>query len=188
MPRIRSEERRRSALTAATRLIAEHGLGVPTAVIAREAGLSNGSLFNYFPTKVDLFNALYVELKRELAAAVVGTIPPHATFRDRTYHAWSRWTAWGASDPAKQRALMALEASVEVGAQARAEAHDVMQGVDGLFEEARQDGPLREQPLEFVVSVVAAVAATTMEFMARDPSQQERHCRAGFAAVWRALT
>lgn len=188
MPRVKTAEKRRAVLDAATRVIAEQGLGAPTATIAREAGLSNGSLFNYFPTKAELFNELYLDLKRELAAAVIGAVPAEGTFRERTFRAWSCWTAWGASAPAKQRALTALDASPEVSAQSRAEAHAAMEGVDELFEEARQDGPLREQPLEFVVGLVAAVAATTMEFMARDPDQGERHCRAGFAAVWRALT
>ena len=31
------------------------GLGAPTATIAKEAGVSNGSLFTYFETKADLF-------------------------------------------------------------------------------------------------------------------------------------
>jgi AcrR family transcriptional regulator len=43
-------------MTAATRVIAAQGLSAPTAVIAREAGVANGSLFTYFETKADLIN------------------------------------------------------------------------------------------------------------------------------------
>ena len=44
------------------------GLSAPTAGIAKEAGVANGSLFTYFETKTDLFNQLYLELKIEMAS------------------------------------------------------------------------------------------------------------------------
>ena len=50
-------------MEAATRFIVTHGLSAPTAGIAKEAGVANGSLFTYFETKTDLFNQLYLELK-----------------------------------------------------------------------------------------------------------------------------
>jgi hypothetical protein len=42
-------------LEAATRIIVMQGLSAPTAGIAKEAGVANGSLFTYFETKTDLF-------------------------------------------------------------------------------------------------------------------------------------
>jgi len=44
-------------LSAARKLFLANGFGVSTADIAREAGVSEGSLFNRFPTKADLFRA-----------------------------------------------------------------------------------------------------------------------------------
>jgi AcrR family transcriptional regulator len=38
-------------MSAAIRVIASEGPGAPTATIAKEAGVSNGSLFTYFETK-----------------------------------------------------------------------------------------------------------------------------------------
>lgn len=67
MPRPRSDEKRSAALGAATRIIVTQGLSEPTAEIAKEAGVANGSLFTYFAPKPDLFNQLYVELKAEMA-------------------------------------------------------------------------------------------------------------------------
>ena len=67
MARPKSEDKRDALMAAATRVIAAQGLSAPTAVIAREAGVSNGSLFTYFETKADLFNQLYLELKAGMA-------------------------------------------------------------------------------------------------------------------------
>ena len=69
MARAKSEDKRDALLAAATRVIAAQGLSAPTAVIAREAGVSNGTLFTYFETKADLFNQLFLALKTGMAAA-----------------------------------------------------------------------------------------------------------------------
>ena len=56
-------------LAAALRCSAKEGVHVSTARIASAAGVSNGSLFNYFPTKQALIDDLYVWIKIDLAAA-----------------------------------------------------------------------------------------------------------------------
>ena len=68
-------------MSAAIRVIASQGLGAPTATIAKEAGVSNGSLFTYFETKADLLNHLYVELKAEMAAAAMDGLPTEGDIR-----------------------------------------------------------------------------------------------------------
>lgn len=58
MARPKSDEKRNAILEAATRVIVAQGLSAPTAGIAKEADIANGSLFTYFETKADLFNHL----------------------------------------------------------------------------------------------------------------------------------
>ena len=75
MSRPKSDEKRSAILEAATRIIVTQGLSAPTAGIAKEAGVANGSLFTYFETKAELFNQLYVELKAEMASATMSNFP-----------------------------------------------------------------------------------------------------------------
>ena len=58
MARPKSPEKREAILNAAAEEIANSGLGVATAKIARRASIAEGTLFTYFPTKDDLLNAL----------------------------------------------------------------------------------------------------------------------------------
>lgn len=64
MPKISEErktERRRQILEAARRCFAEHGYeGATVARLEQETGLSRGAIFNYFPSKEDLFVELAV--------------------------------------------------------------------------------------------------------------------------------
>ncbi|CAL9656996.1 hypothetical protein SUDANB108_06850 [Streptomyces sp. enrichment culture] len=187
MPRTLSDQRRTAVLEAATRAIARDGLAAPTASIAAEAGLSVGSLFNYFPTKKELFNGLYLHLKRDLAAAVVEPPIPDGPLRERAWEGWRRWIRWGAADPDKQRVLMLLDASHELTDQTRRDGTAAMQGADSLFAEAQAGGPFADQPLDFLVAAVGALAATTMEAVSREPEEFDSRCRAGFTAAWGAI-
>jgi AcrR family transcriptional regulator len=71
VPRPKSDEKRSVILQETTRVIVMQGLSAPTMVIAKEAGVANGSLFTYFATKTDLFNQLYLELKMEMASGAM---------------------------------------------------------------------------------------------------------------------
>src|ERR1700723_3518665 len=98
-------------MAAATRVIVTQGLSSPTAVIAREAGVSNGSLFTYFETKVDLFNQLYLELKTGMATASLEGGAGGADLRKQAFSVWSNWMGWGVANPEKRRALAHLGVS-----------------------------------------------------------------------------
>src|SRR5277367_1020032 len=108
MPRPRSDDKRAAIMSAAARVIAAQGLGAPTATIAKEAGVANGSLFTYFDTKADLLNQLYLELKAEMGAAALGGLPD-GDGRDAMLHMWSHWLHWAATYPDKRRALAQLD-------------------------------------------------------------------------------
>ena len=187
MARPRSDDKRNAILAAATRVIVTHGLSASTARIARGAGVANGSLFTYFPTKAELFNHLYLELKTEMASAALQGLPPRAGTRGQLSHLWSRWTRWAVSHHGKRRALAQLDVSDEVTPATRAAAHRVMAGVGELLERSRAGGPMRDAPMGFVVAVMTGLAEATVGFMAADPANADRHCKTGFEALWRAI-
>ena len=112
MPRPKSADKRTAILDAATRIIVVQGLGAPTAGIAKEAGVANGSLFTYFETKADLFNQLYLELKREIASMAMKDVPEGSELRNQFFHIWQNWTAWAVTSPEKRRALAQLSAII----------------------------------------------------------------------------
>jgi AcrR family transcriptional regulator len=183
MARAKSEDKRDALLLAAARVIAEQGLSAPTAVIAREAGVANGTLFTYFETKADLFNQLYLELKTGMAAAALEGIPVEAPVREQYSRTWSNWMRWGTSNPAKRRARALLGASDDIAPETRADADRAMTEFGGMLDRARSRGPMRDAPMEFVVAAVDSLAETTMDFMASDPARADEHSRSGFAAL-----
>src|SRR3984957_18563518 len=144
MARPRSEEKRNALMAAATRVIVTQGLSAPTAMIAQEAAVSNGSLFTYFETKADLFNELYLELKSGMAAAALEGLPAKAELRKQFFHIWSNWMRWALSNPDKRRALAQLAISDDITPASKAEAHKTMASIGKLLETSRANGPMRD--------------------------------------------
>ncbi|WP_433983963.1 TetR/AcrR family transcriptional regulator [Tunturiibacter empetritectus] len=75
MPRPKTGDKRAAILRAATKTIAEDGVGASTAGIAKAAAVAEGSLFRYFPDKDRLLNELYRELKLDMRSAMIAGFP-----------------------------------------------------------------------------------------------------------------
>ncbi len=174
-------------MSAAICVIASQGLGAATATIAKEAGVSNGSLFTYFETKADLFNQLYVELKGEMAAAALDGLPTKSDIREQMLHVWSRWLRWATSCPDKRRTLTHLGVSHDITLESHQTASRTGAGIAELLERSRENGPMRDVPLVFVGAIMSALADTTIDFMIRDPANAEEHGMAAFEALWRIV-
>jgi AcrR family transcriptional regulator len=174
-------------MSAATRVIAAQGLGAPTATIAKEAGVSNGSLFTYFPTKPDLLNQLYVELKTEMAAVALDGLPTEGDPREQMLHVWTHWLRWATSCPEKRRTLAHLGVSDDITLESHQTADRAMAGVAKLLERSRENGPMRDAPLGFVAALMSALAEATIDFMIREPANADKHGVAGFQALWRIV-
>jgi len=174
-------------MAAATRVVVLQGLSAPTATIAQEAGVANGSLFTYFETKTDLFNQLYLELKAEMAATAMEGLPARAGLRAQLFHLWTNWTGWAISNPDKRRALAQLGVSEEITPATRAASHKTMAGIAELLDRSRARGPLSKAPMAFVVGILSSLAEATMDFMVQHPTKADEHSKLGFEVLWRAL-
>jgi AcrR family transcriptional regulator len=175
-------------LEAATRFIVTHGLSAPTAGIAKEAGVANGSLFTYFETKTDLFNQLYLELKTEMGSAAVKNLRPAAELREQCFQVWRNWTKWAVSNSEKRRVLAQLGVSDELTPETRAAVHKTMAAIADMLERIRAKRPLSKAPMGFVVALMNSTAEATIDLMSQDSTNAKKHCKLGFDALWRMLS
>jgi AcrR family transcriptional regulator len=187
MARPRSDDKRNAIMAAAIRVIASQGLGAATATIAEEAGVSNGSLFTYFETKADLMNQLYIELKAEMAAASLDRLPTKSDIRKQARHMWFHWLRWATSFPEKRRTLAHLGVSDDITPESLRTGHQTMAGIARLLQRSRENGPMRNAPLGFVVALMTAMADATIDFIVSDPANADKHSKAAFEALWRMI-
>lgn len=187
MARPRSEDKRNAILEAAAEVVAEHGVSAPTAKIAKQARVAEGSLFTYFENKDALLNQLYLDLKSELRAAMLEDYPAAERMAVRARHVWDRYVDWGVANPLKRKALSQLSVSERISPQSREAGMAGFAQINALMQESLAGGVLKDQPPSFVGAILSSLAETTMEFILREPASSERYRHAGFEAFWAAV-
>jgi AcrR family transcriptional regulator len=188
MARPLSEEKRTAILEAATEVVAMLGVSAPTAKIAKEAGVAEGTLFTYFANKDELLNRLYLELKMDLRDAMMAGYPAGKSLVDRSRHVWDRFVGWGSAHPLKRRAMRQLAVSDRITEESKKLVADAFGEFDDMMRACVAGGAMRHEPPSFVSAIMSAIGDTTMDFIMREPGQAKRYRKAGFDAFWNAVT
>jgi AcrR family transcriptional regulator len=187
--RPKSEDKRNAILDAATRVFAERGLtAAPTSEISKRARVAEGTLFTYFKTKDDLINALYGEIKLELADAMMSGFPRKKSVRTRLRHVWDGYVNWGVRNPEQRKVLAQLQVSgmlskesIEVGSAPFVE-------MQNMIRNAIEQHILRgDLPMELVSKMLAAVAEATMDLIVFKPAMANKYRNGGFEIYWAGI-
>lgn len=187
MARSRNPAFRAGLLAAATRVFGEHGLGASTASIAKEAGVSAGTLFVYFDSKSALVNALYVELKTEMAEVATRGMPADSTPHEQLRHMWDRWIAWSTTHPEKRRALAHLGVAEDLTEESSAATSEAYAEIGVLVSTIAGAGPMREAPLELVLLLMSSITDAVIDDLLLTPDPAGVRSALAFDAMWRAL-
>ena len=169
-------------------MFAQQGLAAPTALISKTAKVSEGSFFTYFATKDELINALYRELRLELAAAVLGDFPRKGNVRERLEHLFTRWVSWAVENPLARRALRQVSMSNAITQAVRAESGSIFAEIERIQLDAVAQKRLTHLPPAMASAALKALAEMTMELIERDPAHAKEFTAAGFHMLWGALT
>ena len=172
-------------------MIADQGLGVATATLAKQAGVSTGTLFNYFESKPVLVNELYVSLKCEIGLVTAEGLPDGASPHDQLRHVWDRWVGWATDAPEKRRAIALLDVAEDITEESRKTAHQAFVGMAELLERCRTGGPMQDVPLSFVLRILNGIADATIDDLIARPGPgsaiNDPRSSAAFDAIWRAV-
>ncbi len=139
-------------LDAVVDLFDRDGVGVSMAKVATAAGVSNGTLYNYFPTKQALLDGLYVRLKNELADTI-GDPDPSLPLREQFRHIWQRSFDWAMADPARQRVSVLLRDADLISPEADAIGAARFLTIGKMLQEAVDEGLLVDLPLDYLAAL-----------------------------------
>ncbi len=189
MARPKSEDKRNAILDAATRVFAERGLtAAPTSEISKQAGVAEGTLFTYFKTKDDLINALYREIKLELADAMMSDFPRKKSVRARLRHVWDSYVNWGVTNPEQRKVLAQLQVSGMLSKESLEAGGAPFVEIQNMTQDAIEQHILRtDLPIELISKVLGALAEATMDLIVLKPAMANRYRNGGFEIYWAGI-
>jgi AcrR family transcriptional regulator len=187
--RPKSEDKRYAILDAATRLFAERGLtAAPTSEISKQARVAEGTLFTYFKTKDDLINALYRELKLELADAMMSGFPRKKNVRTRLRHVWDRYLDWGIANPRQRKVLAQLQVSEVLTKESSDAGAAPFVEFQNMIRDAIDQRLLRNDlPTEFISKSLTALVEATIDLTASNRSKGKQYRDSGFQMFWSGI-
>jgi AcrR family transcriptional regulator len=151
---------REKILATALRLFTQYGVdATPTSRISKEAGVSTGTLFYYFPDKDKLVGALYLSIKKEMAGAARHDDDPFLPTRERIGQGMRGYIAWGVANPLKVRFLDQCYNYPGIGEDVQKQVYDEFSWMAGLIESAIREGILPDLPAGFHAMMVYQITS-----------------------------
>lgn len=188
MARPKSEDKKQALLEAATAAFAQSGIAASTALIARNAGVAEGTLFRYFATKDDLLNALYLHLKQDLCQTMLSTLDRTLTHpKAYTRNIWNSYVEWGIRNPVANAAIRQLGVSEKINTETEQAVKDMFPELHELCRRSVRQVFMSDEFKTFGDAIFLTLAETTMEFATRVPSRAADFKALGFEAMWRGL-
>src|SRR5262249_32215381 len=131
-------------------------------------------------TKDELVNALYREIKQELAEAMMEDFPRGKSVRQRLQHVWNQYVSWGVANGVNHRALRQIEVWSGLTEESKAAGMVPFAEIQKMTTEAAARGLFEGLRQAYFGAAMQALAETTMEFVRRDPKRGEGYRTAGF--------
>lgn len=182
-------DKRTRLIETAIRLFHERGFwDTPTALIAREAGVANGTLFNYFPSKAALVEAVYLSLKQSWATHLQAAAPSSGGVHDRLAGYWTGAIDWARAHPDRYALLGQLKLSDEIGDGARAHGIDMFGATLELIGEAMAHGVIHPIEPDLLKTLAEAQISAAIEFLGKHPDASVAEtARTSYEIFWRGI-
>lgn len=183
------QDKQAAIIEAAINVFAARGFwDTPTSLVSKTAKVADGTLFNYFETKDDLIQEVYLDIKREVAKELMTGFAEQPTPKDKFHHIWTHNIDWSVANPEKFKVLRQIGGSYKLSPKALAQANEPFIEVDRLTKESIANGLIRNYPSEYLAALVDGQAAVTIQFINQDPKHHARYKTIGFEILWNGMT
>ncbi|MCQ6963840.1 TetR/AcrR family transcriptional regulator [Methanolobus chelungpuianus] len=183
------EDKRKALMEAALKLFTERGFhGTSTAQISKEAGVATGTLFNYFPTKEDLINGLYFEIKGQLSRSIGKEIQVQSSFQDKLRKMWYNLIEWGLDNRDEFLFVGQFCSSPYITNYTREIVMKEYVFLHELVKEGIAGGEIRNYSGELVIAMFYQSSRTVVNFILdSEPEDRIKVIEDGFRIIWDGL-
>lgn len=160
-----------------------------TPILAKRAGVAEGTIYRHFPSKQALLNAAYQDVQkwgsttvREVTTGGIGSVGERLNSLGR------KWLECAEKDPARVRLLLTWRHNRELDELSRSAASELRHGLEHLIAHGKQEGTVRAGVVELWTSVWLTLVAFAAERVAsREWNASHPHALATLDAAWEAI-
>jgi AcrR family transcriptional regulator len=187
MVRELNAEKRERYLSAALKLFTTNGVqNTSTAEIAKAAGTASGTLFLYFPTKIQLINELILLISKQVSDHINGLLDPSLSVRDTFFTIWDgsiRWflqnmDAFQYSQQVRDSGFITAETTIESGKYFSFYYETIQKGLAA--------GSIKPYPIDLIGGFLYQDIIAVMNHfrMQSDPGNVDEAVQQGFELFW----
>jgi AcrR family transcriptional regulator len=160
-----------------------------TPILARRAGVAEGTIYRHFASKQALLNAAYQETQRwGMTTVRVVSGGGSRSVGERLTSLGRHWLDRAEHDPAQLRLLLGWKLPGVLDEASRLAASDVRQGLEHLIALGKQEGTVRAGVVELWTSVWFTLVTFAAEKVAsREWTATHPHALATLDAAWEAI-
>jgi AcrR family transcriptional regulator len=187
MVRELNAEKRERYLKAALMLFTSTGVqNTSTAEIARAAGTASGTLFLYFPTKIQLINELILMISKQVSDHINSLLDPSLSVRDSFFTIWDgsiRWflqnmDAFKYSQQVRDSGFISDEVTMESGKYFSFYYETIQKGL--------AEGSIKPYPIDLIGGFLYQDIIAVMNHirLQSDPDSVDEAIQQGFELLW----
>lgn len=164
--------KRQAIIDSACKLFATESLDVTTNKIAKEAGVSEGTIFTYFKNKDDLFNHIYIAIRNEVDNLFRNNIKQNNSqfdsvmeFIDYAQANWIDFINWSVNNPYYHITMQKFKRSNKVDPEIIDNTPENFRQLESFILYIAKFGPYKEAPPTLVADIPLANACTIVDYV-----------------------
>lgn len=185
-------DKRDLIINAALKLFVDNGFhGTATSKIAYEAGVANGTLFQYFKTKDELVIALYIHLKDELAEYISKNTEESTNIKQTIKTQVLSSLFWALDNSTKFRFIQQFHTSPYIGQVEQDVLNKQIEPHLALIQKAIEDGVIKPMPAGLIYILMTSHIFGLYQFVtSNELSKAKQHeiIETTFEMLWDMVT
>jgi AcrR family transcriptional regulator len=164
--------------------------GTPTSKIAQEAGVANGTLFNYFKTKDELVIALYISVKDEMAEYLAQHTTTGRGLKEVMKSQFLASLFWALDNELKFRFIQLFHTSPYIEKMAQEVLQNQAGPHLGLIQQGIDERVFKPLPADLIFTLISSQTFGLYQYLAsRSLSKVEQHevIQQTFELLWDML-
>lgn len=176
-------------LLAAMNLFVEKGIqGTPMSAIAKAAGSGMGTIYNYFATKEELINAIYLHIKTSEITQTLKSLDSNSSLKTRFLGFYISFINFYLKHPAGFAFMDQMQNSPIITEETKAQGMNAFAPVFELITQGQNEGIIKPVAMESIIYFLAGTINTFVRWILKaDKNTQQQKIADQLTMVWDAV-